>query len=337
MAGGRDALGPVMILGERAGWSGLTLAAMVVAGLLSDIFDGVLARRWKCDTAAVRLFDSMADIVFYVGCTIALWMRHPGIVHGLTVPIAVVIGLEGLCLAVAFLKFGKLPSYHSYLAKSWGLVLASALFAAFVTKNPAAWMVAALALGILSNLEGVAMSLIMPVWRQDVKTVTEAWRLRRIARQGKSTFMAKTAGAAVLIFALAALPLHAQKTGEAIYETGTSQITANTTVPIIATPEGLRFEAATPLVIPYEKIDNAAWRKDVREHMGFFPAMFVGMFAAREHVYRLTLSYHSDSGVTQAAVFQVTRNDAISISELLRVRVPQCSEKVHCMPLYDEY
>jgi CDP-diacylglycerol--glycerol-3-phosphate 3-phosphatidyltransferase len=337
MAGARAALGPAMILAERAGWSGTTLAVIVITALLSDIFDGVLARRWNCDTAAVRLFDSMADIVFYVGCAGALWMRHRALVYALAVPIGAVIGLEALCLVVAFVKFGKLPSYHSYLAKAWGLMLASALVAAFLAKHPVGWIVAALALGALSNVEGITMSLILPVWRHDVKSLALAWRLRGIARRRASGSLARVAGTAVLVFAVAALPLHAQKSGEAIYETGTPQIAANTTAPMIAAPEGLRFEAPTPLVIRYETIDNATWRKDVREHMGFFPAMFIGMFAAREHVYRLTLSYHSDSGVNQAAVFQVSRNDAIAISELLRMRVPQCREKAHCMPLYDEY
>jgi CDP-diacylglycerol--glycerol-3-phosphate 3-phosphatidyltransferase len=194
MAAARAVLGPVVILGERARWNGLTLATLVIAALLSDIFDGVLARRWKCDTAAVRLFDSMADIVFYACCAVALWMRHPGLVRSLAMPILAVAGLEASCLAVAFVKFGKLPSYHSYVAKIWGLVLASALVAAFVTKHPVGWLVAALALGVLSNLEGLAMSLIMPVWRQDVKTLAEAWRLRGIAQRGKSRFIPKIAG-----------------------------------------------------------------------------------------------------------------------------------------------
>ena len=336
MAAGRAVLGPVVIVGERAKWNGLTLALLVITALLSDIFDGVLARRWKCDTAAVRLFDSLADIVFYACCAVALWMRHPGVVRSLAVPIAAVVGLEALGLATAFVKFGKLPSYHSYVAKIWGLVLASALVAAFITKHPTGWLIAALLLGALSNLEGISMSLIMPVWRQDVKTLAEAWRLRGIMRRGKSKFVAKIAGAAIIVFAMAAatLPLRAQ--GTAIYETGTSGMAANTTAPMIVSPDGLRFEAATPLLIPYDKIDNASWRKDVREHMGFFPAMFVGMVAAREHIYRLTLSYHNDAGVSQVAVFQVSRPDAISLSELLRMRVPQCKEKAHCLPLYDE-
>ena len=59
MAAGRAALGPVLIVGDKCGWSGVGLAALVVTALVSDIFDGVLARKWHCDTAAVRLFDSI--------------------------------------------------------------------------------------------------------------------------------------------------------------------------------------------------------------------------------------------------------------------------------------
>ncbi|HTV08943.1 MAG TPA: CDP-alcohol phosphatidyltransferase family protein [Candidatus Aquilonibacter sp.] len=336
MAGTRALLGAVMVLGERARWNGVALAVLVVTALLSDIFDGVLARRWKCDTAAVRVFDSMADIMFYAGCAIALGMRHPGIVHAFAVPIAIVAGLEVSGLVFALRKFGKLPSYHSYLAKTWGLALASALVVGFVTKQPSGWIAAALALGALCNVEGLLMSAILPVWRRDVKTLAEACRLRGIARQSKLRFVASVAGAAMVLFAMAVLPLHAQKPGQAVYETGTTGIAANTTAPMMISAQVLRFEAPTPLAIPYERIDNVEWRKDVREHMGFFPAMFVGMVAAREHIYRLTLSYHDDSGVSQVAVFQVNRNDAISLSELLRMRVPQCREKARCLMLYDE-
>lgn len=336
MAAVRAVLGPAVILGERAKWNGVTLALLVVMALLSDIFDGVLARRWKCDTAAVRLFDSMADITFYVCCAAALWMRHPSLVRSFAVPIAAVAGLEALGLATAFVKFGKLPSYHSYIAKIWGLVLASALVAAFVTRHPATWLVAALALGALCNLEGLAMSLIMPVWRQDVKTLAEAWRLRGIMRRGKSRFVTKIAGTTIVLLGVAALPIHAQKPGEAIYETGTAQIAANTSAPMIATAEGLRFVAATPLVIPYEMIAKVEFRKDVREHLGFFPAMFAGMFFARVHIYRVTVSYRDDAEKLHAAVFQVTRDDSIKLSELLRARAPACKSANDCKLPWDE-
>jgi CDP-diacylglycerol--glycerol-3-phosphate 3-phosphatidyltransferase len=63
MAAARGALGPVMVIGQACQWNGFALAGTILAALLSDIYDGVLARRWHCDTPAVRLFDSMADTV----------------------------------------------------------------------------------------------------------------------------------------------------------------------------------------------------------------------------------------------------------------------------------
>src|SRR5580704_2920753 len=182
MAAARAALGPVIVIGERAGWSGLTLATMVVTALLSDIYDGVLARRWKCDTAAVRLFDSMADNVFYVGAAVALWMRQPQLMRSFEAPIGIVLGIEVFKFVFDFVKFGKPSSYHSYLAKTWGLVLATTVvmsFALHVTLGlRVAWWVA-LALGMVTCLEGLAMSVIMPEWRHDLKTLWRALALRR--------------------------------------------------------------------------------------------------------------------------------------------------------------
>src|SRR5580658_3740506 len=117
MAATRVVLGPAMIMAQRSGWNGLTLAAMVIAALLSDIFDGVLARRWRCDTAGIRLFDSMADNIFYLGCGTSLWMRQPVLIRSLAVPIGIVLGIEVLKFVFDFAKFGKPSSYHSYLAK----------------------------------------------------------------------------------------------------------------------------------------------------------------------------------------------------------------------------
>ncbi len=120
MAAGRAALGPVMIAGAACGWNGVALAGMVVAALLSDIFDGVLARRWQCDTAGVRLFDSMADTVFYLCTGIALWIAHAPVLRAAKLPLIALLGVEVFKFAFDFAKFGKPSSYHSYLAKCWG-------------------------------------------------------------------------------------------------------------------------------------------------------------------------------------------------------------------------
>ena len=50
---------------DRMAW--IWLATIVVIALVDDIYDGVMARRWDCDTPAMRMSDSLADTVFYLG------------------------------------------------------------------------------------------------------------------------------------------------------------------------------------------------------------------------------------------------------------------------------
>jgi len=106
MAFGGVGLGPVPIGGAVDSWNGFALAGIVIAALVSDIYDGILARRWHCYTA-VGVFASHRENAF--------------------VPLALV-------------------------------------------------------LGILCDLEGLLMSLIMPVWRKDINTLRAAWKLRNATR-----------------------------------------------------------------------------------------------------------------------------------------------------------
>ena len=180
MTAARAALGPVLILGERCRWSGFGLAALVAAALLSDIFDGVLARRWHGDTATVRLFDSMADTIFYACAAVALFTGQHTLWTEWRNSLLLLAGAEAVNIAFNVAKFGKPASYHSYLAKTWGLVLAATLMAVYATGHATLLFPLSIALGVASNLEGVAMSLMLPVWRKDVKTLAAAWRLRGV-------------------------------------------------------------------------------------------------------------------------------------------------------------
>lgn len=178
MAGARAALGPVIVFGERCNWSGSGLAALVLSALLSDIYDGVLARRWKCDTAGVRLFDSMADTVFYACVGVALWFGRSPALRENALLLVGLMGVELARYALDFAKFGRPASYHSWLAKSWGLVMALGVMVAFATGGGGLLLRISLALGLVCNVEGLAMSLILPQWTRDVKGIAAAFRLR---------------------------------------------------------------------------------------------------------------------------------------------------------------
>ena len=183
----RVVLGPVIAWGARAGWDGRWLGLIVLVALLDDIYDGVLARRWGCDTPRIRLADSVADTVFYLGVTGALWMREPGVLRANGWLLGMLFGLEGVRYGFDFWKFGKGASYHSYLAKVWGLVMAGAVIEVLSFGGSRGMVGVAIGLGILADVEGLAMSVMLPRWTHDVKTLGVAWRLRRgMVMEGKS-------------------------------------------------------------------------------------------------------------------------------------------------------
>ena len=91
-------------------------------------------------------------------------------------------GLEALRYGFDLRKFGRAASYHSYLAKLWGLVLAVAVMGV-LGGGGLGWLIRlAIWLGVVVNLEGLGMSLVLPQWQTDVKTLTAAGRLRKELR-----------------------------------------------------------------------------------------------------------------------------------------------------------
>lgn len=174
----RVLLCPVLVLGAYRGWAGRWLGAIVLVAVVDDIYDGVLARRWKCDTPLLRRADSSADTVFYLGVALALWMRDQALLRA-NGRLLLVLGIFELVRhGFDRLKYGRAASYHSYLAKAWGLIMGTAVITVLSLGRPR-WLIAAsVLLGIAADAEGLTMSLMLPRWQNDVKTLRAAWTLR---------------------------------------------------------------------------------------------------------------------------------------------------------------
>ncbi len=175
----RAALAPGIIVISRLSGSGMLLAAIVVLALVSDVYDGVLARRWHVDTPRLRRCDTGADTLFYLGVIVVLALRYPEIASRLSFLFAALIFVEIGQHAFALFKFRRNASYHSILAKTWGLLLASAVIGLFAFGISNWYLHFAVGWGILCNVEGFIMSLLLPTWQRDVPTLVHAWRLRK--------------------------------------------------------------------------------------------------------------------------------------------------------------
>lgn len=155
------------------------LGCLIAAGFLSDVYDGILARRWGTATDALRLADSVADIFFYLGVLAAILLRHgPVLRHRLGLLLAV-LALDVGRMLFEFARFRRIASYHAYSAKAWGILLAAAALA-LLCFDGAYWLTTlALAWGLVCDTEGLVMSILLPRWVRDVKSLAHALKLRR--------------------------------------------------------------------------------------------------------------------------------------------------------------
>jgi CDP-diacylglycerol--glycerol-3-phosphate 3-phosphatidyltransferase len=174
----RLALAPVVVGVALLRGPGAAIAALLVVGFLSDVLDGVVARRTGKATAALRRLDSTVDTIFYLAIAVAGWLLFRDVLRPALPWIAAVICTEILTNAACWLRFRREASYHSFSAKIFGVALFLALLALFVAGS-AALIVPAVMIGLFSHAENLAVTAVLPEWRHDVRSLAAALRIRR--------------------------------------------------------------------------------------------------------------------------------------------------------------
>ncbi len=154
-------LAPLLLLNAFGSASRAGFVAMLAAGFLSDIFDGVLARHLGVATPWLRRYDSGTDIVFYLGVFGSILHLHPGEIVARVWGIGMVVGLEIACIATSLIRFGAMPAIHTWMAKAWGIVLFAASCACLAgsSSNRWIWLDVVVGMGWLVDLEELTILL----------------------------------------------------------------------------------------------------------------------------------------------------------------------------------
>jgi CDP-diacylglycerol--glycerol-3-phosphate 3-phosphatidyltransferase len=174
----RALLAPVVVVLALAWPVPAAFGACLIAAFLSDLFDGIIARRLGVATPGLRRLDSIADSIFYVAALFAAWHLHASVLRDHGVALVVLGVLEGARYAFDLRKFGKEASYHMWSSKLWGLALFAGFFALLVFGEQRWFVAAAIWIGVVADVEGLAISWTLAEWRNDVPTFWHARRLR---------------------------------------------------------------------------------------------------------------------------------------------------------------
>lgn len=161
-------------------WSQATtlFCALFALGLISDVLDGILARRLGQESELGARLDQWGDFALWSSLPFSAWWLWPEIV-GREAPY-VVLALVCLLLptAIAYAKYREVPGYHTRTAKLSAVLMGVAV--PLLLLFDVAWPFRLAALfGVVSAIDELGITYLLPECRHDVASVFAAARLRR--------------------------------------------------------------------------------------------------------------------------------------------------------------
>jgi CDP-diacylglycerol--glycerol-3-phosphate 3-phosphatidyltransferase len=131
--------------------------------------------------------DSLADVTFYLAVLFALGRLKSELLLAELAWIAPAVVTYLLSCLVGWIKFRRIPTYHTRAAKTGWLLVGLVVLAVFARNWH--WPIRALGIWVfLVNVEAMLISLVLPESLVDVSSLYQAWVARRrlMCRNGET-------------------------------------------------------------------------------------------------------------------------------------------------------
>lgn len=148
-------------------------------GILSDLFDGIIARAQKISSPLLRRLDSQVDLVFWLSILFSAYLIYPQVILEHSWLFISLLLSEALIYAISFFKFKREISTHSWLSKLWALSLLIAFTGLFGFEHFGWLFKLTLVLGLVSQLDVILIIFILPKWNHDIPSFYHAWLIRK--------------------------------------------------------------------------------------------------------------------------------------------------------------
>lgn len=148
-------------------------------GLLTDVFDGIIARKLNISSEKLRRLDSSIDQVFFISVAVATYIQCPDFFKTNLIKLIILGAFEAATYLLSYIKFKKEIATHSIGAKIWTLSIFATLVEIMVHCESVVMFEICFWLGLLTRLEILAIIFTLKKWTNDVPTIYHAIKLRQ--------------------------------------------------------------------------------------------------------------------------------------------------------------
>lgn len=141
----------------------------LAVSFFTDLVDGQLARKYKATSVLGAKLDSIGDDLTVLVGVVGLFIARPAFIRQQAIYFAILFALFLIQLIYALVRYGKITSFHTYLAKLAALFQGIFLCGSFFFETP--WYTLFYITFIIIALELIEetiMVYILPQWKNDV-------------------------------------------------------------------------------------------------------------------------------------------------------------------------
>lgn len=159
-------------------WNGERTAFLVlfVCALLTDTLDGYLARRLGQESELGAKLDSWGDFSLYMATPVCAWLLWPELLLREAPYVTAVIASFILPVLAGFVRYRRLTSYHTWGAKLSAVLMGASTLLMFAGGPAWPFRISTVIL-VMTQLEEIAITVVLREWRSNVPSLWHAVRL----------------------------------------------------------------------------------------------------------------------------------------------------------------
>ncbi|HKZ67672.1 MAG TPA: CDP-alcohol phosphatidyltransferase family protein [Chitinophagaceae bacterium] len=145
---------------------------LLAFSFFTDAIDGYLARRYKVVSVMGAKLDSLGDDLTVIVGIIGLFVFKPEFINQEFIWLLLIFILFIIQVIYAFIRYGKITSFHTWLAKLAAILQGSFLILAFFMPEPLRLLFyTAVAVTALDLVEEIALIFLLSKWKANVKGI----------------------------------------------------------------------------------------------------------------------------------------------------------------------
>lgn len=143
---------------------------LLAVSFFTDLIDGFLARKYKVTSILGTKLDSIGDDLTVAVAVTGLFVIFPEFIRQQKWVFIILLGLFLTQMTYAFIRYGKMTNFHTWLAKTAALLQGIFLLLTFFTGQPYLLLFyTATIITMLELIEEIILVYLLPEWKANVK------------------------------------------------------------------------------------------------------------------------------------------------------------------------